>query len=161
MRSRMYVIADLINKWGLEDIVEVGCGGCATSEHLLNYCPTIKSLTLIDIKNVPPKHMLNNSKVKFFNMDSEKASKLIKEKSVDLVFIDGDHSYEWVLKDIKNYLPKIKSGGIISGHDYDFPDWIGVKKAVDSCFADIEKELEPDLYNQIIPMNYTWWKYIG
>lgn len=37
--------------------------------------------------------------------------------SLDFVYIDGDHTYEGVVKDIKMYLPKIKVGGFIAGHD--------------------------------------------
>jgi len=44
-------------------------------------------------------------------------AKNIKNKSVDLVFIDAGHSYDEVKKDIKAYFPKIKKGGIMSGHD--------------------------------------------
>lgn len=49
--------------------------------------------------------------------NSWKMAKKIKNNSVDLVFIDADHSYESVTKDIGAYLPKVKKGGIISGHD--------------------------------------------
>ena len=38
--------------------------------------------------------------------------------SVDFVFVDGDHSYESVLKDIKAWLPKVRPGGILAGHDF-------------------------------------------
>ena len=37
--------------------------------------------------------------------------------SLDFVYIDGDHTYEGVNKDITMYLPKIKVGGFIAGHD--------------------------------------------
>lgn len=50
---------------------------------------------------------------------------------VDMVFIDGDHRYETVVKDIKKAMSLLKDGGLICGHDYDHPDWPGVKKAVD------------------------------
>ena len=36
----------------------------------------------------------------------------------DLIFIDADHSYEAVREDIIAWWPKVKNGGIISGHDY-------------------------------------------
>ena len=38
----------------------------------------------------------------------------------DAVFIDGNHSYEYVKKDLENYMPKVKEGGIIALHDANF-----------------------------------------
>lgn len=58
------------------------------------------------------------------------------DNSVDFVFIDAGHEYESVVKDIKAWLPKIKSGGIISGHDfYNAP---GVNKAVKELIPKFE-----------------------
>jgi len=37
---------------------------------------------------------------------------------VSLVYIDGCHRYQAVVDDIRNYLPKIRKGGYIGGHDY-------------------------------------------
>lgn len=50
--------------------------------------------------------------------------------SVSMVFIDGDHRYETVVKDIKKAYELLCKGGLICGHDYDHPSWPGVKKAV-------------------------------
>jgi hypothetical protein len=47
------------------------------------------------------------------------------------VFIDGGHMYDQVCADIKAWLPKVKSGGILAGHDYNSH---GVQKAVDENF---------------------------
>lgn len=46
------------------------------------------------------------------------AATQFEDGSLDFVYIDGDHTYEFVSGDIKAWWPKIKSGGIISGHDY-------------------------------------------
>ena len=43
----------------------------------------------------------------------------IPDKSLDFCFIDADHRYSGVTRDIFAYLPKIKQGGWISGHDCD------------------------------------------
>lgn len=59
--------------------------------------------------------------------DSAEAAKLFQDGSVDFVFIDADHSYECVKRDILAWLPKVKKGGTIAGHDRPRP---GVHKAV-------------------------------
>lgn len=45
---------------------------------------------------------------------------------VDFVFVDGNHTYDYVARDIALYWPKVKSGGFLSGHDWGegFPDVI-------------------------------------
>jgi predicted O-methyltransferase YrrM len=52
----------------------------------------------------------------------------------DFVYIDGLHTYEQVKKDILNYLPKIKKGGFIGGHDY-HPNWQGVVDAINELLV--------------------------
>jgi len=66
-------------------------------------------------------------RVTILRMESLAAAKLF-DRELDFVYIDGDHSYEAVLSDIKAWLPKIKHPGLIAGHDYGvIPD---VTKAV-------------------------------
>jgi hypothetical protein len=49
----------------------------------------------------------------------------------DLIYIDGDHSYEGVKADLKISRAKVKNGGLICGHDYVSPRFEGVVRAVD------------------------------
>ena len=49
---------------------------------------------------------------------------------IDLLFIDGDHSFEGCRRDIECWVPFVRSGGWILFHDTDFPD---VRRAIDSC----------------------------
>lgn len=60
-------------------------------------------------------------------------SKILANQSVDFIYIDACHQYKDVLQDIKLFLPKVKSGGYIGGHDYN-PPTPGVIQAVNECF---------------------------
>ena len=55
-------------------------------------------------------------------------------KSIDFIYIDAEHTYESVKKDLELYLPKLKVGGIIGGHDYHHV-WPGVCKAIDETLG--------------------------
>jgi SAM-dependent methyltransferase len=48
---------------------------------------------------------------------SEEASKEFKDNSLDIVFIDADHRYEYIKRDIELWYPKVKIGGLLCGHD--------------------------------------------
>lgn len=70
--------------------------------------------------------------LRILKTSSEEAAKLINEE-IDMVFIDGQHTFESVKQDIELWLPKTKK--IICGHDYHLPE---VKQAVNSIFKNIE-----------------------
>lgn len=53
-----------------------------------------------------------------WRMTSEQAAHAMPDNTLDFCFIDADHRYEAVNQNIELWLPKIKSGGIICGHDY-------------------------------------------
>lgn len=46
------------------------------------------------------------------------ASLEVPNESLDFVYIDGDHTFDFVMMDIILWAPKVKFGGVISGHDY-------------------------------------------
>lgn len=60
---------------------------------------------------------------------------------VDLIFVDGDHSYEGCKADIQSWIGKLNEGGIIAFHDYGWKmtdnseQWPGVRQAVDEWVA--------------------------
>lgn len=55
------------------------------------------------------------------------------QNSMDFVFVDGSHAYEYVLKDSESALKIIKPGGIILFHDYN-TSWPGVTKALNELY---------------------------
>jgi predicted O-methyltransferase YrrM len=66
----------------------------------------------------------------------------IKEK-VDFVYIDGNHQYIPTKLDILNFIPLIKKGGIIAGHDYN-DAWASVKRAVNEIFGKPDRVFKDD-----------------
>ena len=73
----------------------------------------------------------------------------IPDNSLGMVYLDGDHSYEGALADLKAFLPKLVDGGIMAGHDYLSPDY-GVEKAVKEFTQgkfEVNTIPEEDIYN--------------
>lgn len=54
---------------------------------------------------------------KFFRAPSEKAAQEFEDESLDFVYIDGDHSFDYVMLDLIYWSRKVRKGGIVSGHD--------------------------------------------
>jgi len=65
---------------------------------------------------------------------SKEASEHFADLSCDVVFIDMEHNYEAVKKDIAHWTPKVKDGGYIAGHDYDSYH-SGLMQAVNEAFG--------------------------
>ena len=63
---------------------------------------------------------------------------LFPAKSIDMVFIDGDHTEKAVLDDIQVALKVLKPGGLLCGHDYDV-----VSKAVYSSLTGVQRMRAP------------------
>lgn len=64
---------------------------------------------------------------------SLEAVKDFADGSINVVYIDASHEYDDVKADILAWLPKVKRGGILAGHDY---TWESVKKAVDETLGE-------------------------
>lgn len=83
---------------------------------------------------------------------SVEAAARVPDGSLDFAFIDADHSYEGCAADIRAWLPKVRAGGILCGHDYrnthcPFP---GVERAVEEAFG------QPETGD-----NFTWFVRVG
>jgi hypothetical protein len=92
------------------------------------------------------------SPLRVIRASSEAASKLFWKNYFDLVYIDGLHNFDSVTKDIEMWLPLVRKGGILAGHDYGSVDknispYSEVKKAVDNYFGE----------ENILVEDYTVW----
>lgn len=83
---------------------------------------------------------LYKDRVKEYKMLMSDGAKHHEDESLDFVFIDGTHTYQAVKEDIANWLPKVKTGGLICGHDYcEVFDNGGVVKAVRELCPEIKE----------------------
>lgn len=57
------------------------------------------------------------SEVNILNMSSQEAASLLKDGGFDIVYLDADHRYQSVKRDILNWYPKLKPDGLFIGHD--------------------------------------------
>ena len=60
----------------------------------------------------------------------------------DMIYIDGNHSYDGVKSDLKSSFLKVKNGGLICGHDYISSKFEGVVRAVDEFCDNHNLEIE-------------------
>lgn len=87
--------------------------------------------------------------------ESTEAAKDFQDGSLDVVFIDGDHSDEGVRADVLAWFPKVKKGGYLGGHDWRTPGKVNgyhVGPAVEATFA--EMGIKPDIR---LGADRTWW----
>ena len=86
-------------------------------------CPMAEIEAIFDRRTKPLENVFK------MKMSSLEASHKILDGSQDFVYIDATHTYEAVKQDSGLWLPKVKAGGSIGGHDY-VEGWPGVMKAV-------------------------------
>ena len=79
------------------------------------------------------RNMAEFPNLKPMKMTSVEAAGMFADKSVDMVFIDGDHSYEAVKADIEAWLPKARK--MICGHDW---QWHSVQEAVTEKWGEVD-----------------------
>lgn len=78
-------------------------------------------------------------RVQMLRLLSSEAAKCFPDEYFDVVYLDANHSYDAVLADLAAWVPKIREGGVMAGHDY--LDGVrregefGVKKAVTTFFG--------------------------
>jgi predicted O-methyltransferase YrrM len=134
--------ARIINERGFTRCAEIGVAAGGYSDYLLSQC---SGMTLYSIDEYqtgsdggyicPPavaqaKLRKYGDRSKLLIMHSLAAAlQLAQEQPLDFVYIDGDHRFPAVIKDMLAYWPLIRSGGIMAGHDYD-EDQPGVRDAV-------------------------------
>jgi dimeric dUTPase (all-alpha-NTP-PPase superfamily) len=128
-KSVAYSVVELINKkkFGKFFAVDSWQGCEILQKHELVKSNLVKDVFL---KNISPL----SDKIKIIENYSWKAAKDFLDESVDFCYVDADHSYEGVSKDLDAWWPKIKENSYFGGDDYtnQFP---GVFSAVNDFFS--------------------------
>jgi len=153
-RKRWHVLADLIHREGLSVGAEIGVKIGRNASEVLKRCPGFVWYcvdpwdTTMQYQTWDPKRFSeferqfdqvvrkwpNNAiKHKAYSAD---AAQVYTDGSLGLVFIDATHEYEDCMNDIKAWLPKLRKGGWMTGHDYHHPRFPGVTEAVDEAFPE-------------------------
>ena len=119
----LFVASNLISEINCIDAWENDYDG----DDICSYtCP----MRLIEGRFEENVNKFNSIKINKIKKYSTEAAKLFKDETFDWIYIDACHTYEAVKEDLLAWIPKVKNGGFISGHDYDCPIFPGVKKAV-------------------------------
>lgn len=74
-------------------------------------------LEVSDVEKKFRETMSEYNNVEIIKNFSVEAAKQFKDKSLYFVYIDANHNYYEVMKDIEAWLPKVQDGGYIAGHD--------------------------------------------
>ena len=141
--KRSHWLINMINEREYTIGAEIGAATGVTTKRLLDNCSNLKQLIIVDIwKPVgTPGHPWHRDDMEEGfrnNFGSDPRIRILKglswemaadvdNSSLDFVFIDADHSYECVKKDISSWFKKLKVGGVLCGHDINSE---GVFKAV-------------------------------
>lgn len=79
----------------------------------------------------------NAANIHIHVQDSVSASKTFPDNYFDVVYLDANHEYPHPLNDIRAWMPKVKPGGLLAGHDFDKDiekTW-GVERSVREVFG--------------------------
>jgi cephalosporin hydroxylase len=150
--NHYHILYDICNS--LKDVTYVEIGSFAGgSASLMSTNKNVKKIISIDLgrpidKSIPIKNVnkFKHKECEYTYIEGDSKDKNTIEKlemlvdSVDILFIDGDHTYNGVRSDFNNYSKFVKSGGYIVFDDYlDFNHSPDVKKFVDDLVKDIPK----------------------
>lgn len=149
--SRRVGLLDLFNEKGFRRGVEVGTDRGGYAKDICERMPGVELFTIDpwlpynegqEVKDVEKMKEIQQEardvlspfpNCTIIHDTSINTVKTFKPNSLDFVFIDGNHEYDYVLQDIIEWSNIVKPGGIIAGHDYkeDKDKKYGVMEAVE------------------------------
>jgi hypothetical protein len=106
-------------------------GGVITRNASHPYEPAVMDQCIRDVERT----VGNGVKLSLSRRDTADEARFHADASVTLAFIDGDHSFEGCKRDIAAWCSKIKSKGLLAGHDFS-AEYPGVMRAVLEAFPE-------------------------
>lgn len=167
-----------VQQFGWLSGAELGVWQGRTIVHLLHHCPSLRMIG-VDLWQPQPgnpgpegyedwPHEIHEARARrsvkkyggrgtIIKGWTTEVAKQVPDASLDFVFVDADHSYEGCHRDIVAWIPKVKVGGWMIGHDI---TWPGVRQAVDELLPGYE--IGPDVCwfrpKLVIDNNWCPWK---
>lgn len=162
------LLPEMLAEIGFNYGAEVGVRKAAFSKRFLLANPNLKMLCIDPWKGyhgIPQSrqdkyfnYAINNlaefgDRVKFIRKASMDALDDVEDGTLDFIYIDGNHRFDYVCPDIIFWSYKVRPGGIVACHDYYSFGWGGVMHAVDAYTRShhidpwyVTKELEPTAF---------------
>jgi predicted O-methyltransferase YrrM len=144
MSAKKYRYDEVLSRLDLSKPIigaEIGVAQGGMSAQLLR-CPMMTLYMVdFDFRGAGANTAFAGERARITKGKSPEAAEWFPDHFFDFVFIDADHSFKAVVKDIVVWHPKVKPGGLLCGHDYGYD--VGVTEAVDLFFPD--RELGEDL----------------
>ena len=151
--------------------VEIGVAAGDNAFDIMNVLP-MKRLYLIDpysytsypgykSSDQPEFDQVRDTAIELLSQFKDKVEFIIKKSedavddvpdNLDFVYIDGNHEYEYVKRDLELYYPKVKTGGIFGGDNFESEE-PEVAKAV----TEFAEKYKLKILGARSPLSYEWW----
>ena len=174
--SELHDLLEFLQGRQMNTVVEIGTAGGGTFFALCQIAPADAHIISIDLPGGPFGGGYDPADAHIFKTYAKMGQTLflipkdshdeatkkdlldrLKGRQIDVLFIDGDHTYEGVKKDFEMYSPFVKKGGVIIFHDIckhaTVPDC-----QVDKLWNEIKDNYE---HKELIDPNETDWGGIG
>jgi hypothetical protein len=158
-------LAELFAELGYKSGVEIGVLAGKYSEVLCRANPNAQIYSIDSWTSYPefPDFFEENSLSNYYNyavklLAQYKNNKIIKktsmeaihdfpDESLDFIYIDANHVFEYVFEDITQWAKKVRKGGIVAGHDFE-------EHMARRAFGDVKVAL--DLYMRRANLDYIF-----
>ena len=140
LRTRVEMLTAICEREQLHSVAEIGVQRAHFAQQILSRCPKVTSYMGVDlwatqksyddganVDNSMQSHIFEEAverlkpfgnRVRLLREDSVLAAAQVRNGSLDFVYLDARHDYRSVQEDILAWAPKVRSGGILAGHDY-------------------------------------------